>query len=46
MEAEHSRAIYCDATNYGHMRAGLSAARSTGVSAVVVARRNIIGGGE
>ena len=45
-EAEHGRAIYCDMTDYGPMRAGHSAARSAGVSAVVGAGQNRPGGGE
>ena len=44
MEAEYSPAIYCDATNSGTMRAGHSAARSAGVSAVVGAGPDRPGG--
>ena len=43
-EAEHGRAIYCDATDYGPIQAGHSAAESEGVSAVAGAGRNITGG--
>ena len=43
-EAEYGRAIYCDATDYGPMRAGQSAARSAGVSAVVRSGRDRPGG--
>ena len=45
-EAEHSRTIYCDATDSGPMRAGHPAAGSEGVSAVVGAGRNRPGGGD
>ena len=43
-EAEYGRAIYCDATDYGPMRAGHSAARSASVLAVVGAGRDRPGG--
>ena len=44
MEAEYGCTIYYDANDSGPMQAGHSAARSTGVSAVVGAGRNRPGG--
>ena len=45
-EAEYGCTIYCDATDYGPMRAGVSATRSAGVLAVAGEGRNRPGGGE
>ena len=44
MESEYVRSIYCDATDYGPMRAGHVAARSAGVLVVVLSVRNRPGG--
>ena len=46
IDAEYGRAIYYNASDFGTMQAGHSAARSAGVSAVVGAGRNRPGGGE